>query len=295
MRAPHATTALFATFVLVMLAAASPSFAVDECCTNLGPPCASSSGFPYNAATICPGGNLCGCVVSGTNCEMQLTADASTNSGDCLSLGAGVSLDMNGHSISCTDDNCGSAIVNTASSGAANAVVIENGFISGCWLRGVNVSGGSNSEVTGLDVDLARVGGGDCNPGGTLPVGILTVRGTVSEVAVANAFSGIYVQPGEDVIDSVVRGSYIGLDGIGTSGTMGNITNVQLLNNGYSLKNYNPGVNIPNVLNLSMQNAAGGCHCIDNSGTCVTTITDCVDFGSPAAGRKSFMDDLILP
>ena len=294
MKASLATTKLFATFVVGMLAVASPSSAVDQCCSNNGAPCASSSGFPYDAAAICPGGNLCGCVVSGTNCEMRLTANASTNSGDCLTLGAGVTLDMNGHSITCGDDNCSSAIVNTASSGAANAVVIENGFISGCWVRGIYVSGGTDSEVTGLDIDLARVGGGACNPGG-LTAGILTVRGTVSDVTVANAFSGIYVQPGEDVIDSLVRDSYIGLDGLGTSASMGNITNVQLLNNGYSMKNHNPGVNIPDVVNLSSQNPVSGCHYIDNAGSCATNITDCVDFGSPPSGRKSFVDDAILP
>lgn len=279
-------------FAAVGLAIATPGFAVD-CCSFNGSPC-NYFGTPGLVHGVAPWtGNVCGVTIEGTDCHARLdTTDGSVASGDCITLGKGVTLDLNGRTITCSGTNCGGGVVNASSSGAADKVVIKNGKITGCWQRGVIFSGGTNSSVEDLTVDLTATGAA-CNYGGILNAGIFTPRGLISRSVVSNAFVGIYAQPGENVTDSLVTECYVGIDNVGASSASVTLTNLQLLANGYNVKNRNPGVYRPHVVNVSLQDPAG-CHCLNASNACVSDINDCLDFGT-SPGNASFVDKTILP
>jgi hypothetical protein len=194
-------------------------------------------------------------------------------------------------------------VINNASSGSSSKVDITDSVngpngpsgIKGCWARGVSVTGGTNSTVTDLRVDLTTQAGSACTTG--LSAGIFEPRGTIHRAHVSNALSGIYLYPGEDVTDSVVENSYVGIDNVGASSAAVNLTNVQWLNNGYAVKNQNPGTYMPDVRGSSIQgDAADPCHCLNASNTCVTNTDSCLNFGtSTNSPNTSFVNDHLEP
>lgn len=206
--------------LLGMFGRPATALALNECCA--GGSCYSASGFPYSQS-ICPSSNLCGCTITGTNCQVKLTADTSTSStSDCLTLGSGVTLDMDGHSITCTGTDCGYAIKNTNSGGSSAKVVIKNGFISGCWDVGIGRTGGTNATVDGMYVDLGR----------TCSNGISYWTGVTKSIGLYEMYS--------DITNTQVHHAGIGID-MTFSGN-GHLTNVVMQGNEYGLAGFDDNV-----------------------------------------------------
>ena len=255
---------------------AGVAHAVDECC--VGGLCFSESGFPFDADDICPNGDLCGCTIDGTNCEVTLTEDASTASGDCLTLGAGVILDMNGHTISCTDDDCGVGIKNTSSGDGGAKVVIKNGKIEGCFDAGVWATGGTNSTVDGVDVDMNR---DTCEAGGVLlssnptwnaRVGFLALHGHITDSQVKRADVGMLQGP-YDIIDSALRENGIGV--LIESSAL-DLFSVMFLENDVHIQPFS-GPLEADVTACAFV-LAQTCNCADVDGDCQADLDDCVVF-----------------
>ena len=268
-------------FVMVSgLGLAGLVHAADECC--VGGQCFSESGFPYDADDICPGGDLCGCTIDGNNCEVTLTEDASTSSGDCLTLGDGVTLDMNGHTISCTDDDCGLGIKNTDSDAGGAKVVIKNGKIEGCFDGAVRATGGVNATVDGLDIDMDTgttcAAGGvivSLNPSWVARIGVVGIPGNVTDTQVRDA--GIGMLQGGSIVDSVVRNNGIGL--VAPSATL-DVFGMMFLENGVHIRPFTVNTQTPDVQESAFV-LAGTCNCTDIDDVC-QDIEDCVVFKGSA-------------
>jgi len=257
-----------------VLVFATGALAVDECCIA-GGTCHSSSGFPYSAGSICPGGNLCGCTISGTNCRIRLTADASTSSGDCVTIGRGVEFDMNQHEIACTGTQCGYAIKNTDSAGSSQKVTLKNGFISGCWDAAVRSTAGTNSTVDGILVDMGTSGcsgGVEIVSGWTTTVGIMYPKGIITNSQVHNAGAGMVVT--EDVENSVVQDNGVGIVTLPPSSTAMDITSVLFRGNDIQyerLNNY--GADFVQTTFVG----AGSCNCALHGTGCQPSVWNCGD------------------
>jgi hypothetical protein len=272
-------------------ASAAPSAAVN-CCSLNGGPCNIIPPLVHGTSPWT--GSACPTTISGTNCDAELSTDVTLSSGTCITLGSGVTFDFKGNRITCTDDDCTAAVRNSSSGASSDKVIVKGGEVFGCFQRGLWFDGGTNSTVEGMYVDLARDGGGNCNNGGVLSAGVFTPRGTTSRTSTLHAFTGFYLQPGEDLLDSLAAENYVGIGNLGASAAGVALTNVQLLGNGNSVKNNNPGVYIPTAQAISLQNAV--CHCLDASNNCVTDITDCFDFTpSNPDGNASFIDYAVVP
>lgn len=148
----------------------APSAVMAACCAVNGGPCNKTPPLVHGV----PNGGweipVCSTTLSGENCVAELDATVNVSSGSCITLEEGVTLDMKGYAFNCTSGACGTAITNTDSGGSSNKTQITNGDITGCWNRGINVTGGTNSTVTEMYIDLA----GSCS-GAT--DGISLVRG----------------------------------------------------------------------------------------------------------------------
>src|SRR5689334_20873115 len=80
--------------------------------------------------------SLCGHEVHGTSCVLQVGDNNSvlnsSSGANCLSIGGGVTVQMQGHTITCTGSDCGTAINITASSGSSGKVDIQGyGTVTG--------------------------------------------------------------------------------------------------------------------------------------------------------------------
>ena len=259
--------------VLAVCAQPPIALAVNECCVA-GGSCYSSSGFPYSQS-ICPGGKLCGCTISGTNCEMRLTADtSSSSSSDCLTLGSGVILDMNGHSITCTGTDCGYAIKNTNSGGSSAKVEISNGFISGCWDVGIGRTGGTNATIDDMVIDL----GSSCSNGisywrgTTKTIGIYNMYSTISNTQVVHAGLGIDMSfdGGGDIVNCVLQEN-----GYGVAAFDDNVIDRSLFrDNGVHV--YQRSVSYPLALQGSTFVGATSCNAADPAFSCYDDLEDAV-------------------
>jgi hypothetical protein len=246
-----------------------------------------------------PWTTFCGHTITGSGsggCTATVPAGSgpfNVASGDCLTLGSGVDLDLGGNTINCTGTNCGAAIINTNSGSSSAAVKIKNGTVTGCWSDGVVCNGGTNSTVSAMTLDGSPTGAA-CTR--SLNAGLHSVRGTISRCTVSGWLSGIYLYPGEDVNDCSVYGNYVGIDNVGATSAVSNVYNDDLHANGYAFKNVTGGTYKPKVQSSSIADDGGACNCIDGSLSCINNITDCVNFGTTTtSGDTSFVEGQIFP
>lgn len=265
------------------------ALAVTTCCVHGTTPCFAGNITEAN----CPGGNICGCTIdNSTNCTLTLSANATTSAAsDCLTIGSGVTFDMNGKSITCTGTNCGKAVHNTASGSGSNKVLVESGTISGCFDAGIymDASGGSNtnSAVSDMTVDMgsgcANGNGIAFSNGDFFSIGIFAPHGVVARAIVKNAYIGIYGTTGStntDVEDSILENNVNGM-----TNAAGSIDNVLFLNNTYHLWEFK-GSWSPDISGSSFA-GVGTCDCAttpsgaSNAESCQSGITDCGTIQAP--------------
>ena len=102
---------------------------------------------------------LCGHEVHGTSCVLEVNVDSTGSaSTDCLTLGSGVTVTMNDHTITCSSaTQCGTAIKITSTGSGTSKTVLNSGNIAGCWTQGVHAAG-VFAEVHDFQIDLAATG-----------------------------------------------------------------------------------------------------------------------------------------
>lgn len=270
-----------------------PAFA-GTCCDVNNSGCIYTSPMTFGTGawpTLCSSiktsaGNTCVAnVPSGT------TPIGNVSSGDCITLGAGVTLDLGGATLNCTSTSCATGILNTTSAGASSAVSVKNGKVTGCFANGVAFTGGTNSTISGTVVDGATTAGSPCT--NALQSCLQTPRGTTSRVRVLDCFVGISLSAGEDMNDSVIENSYVGIYGQATS-SISTVNNVQFLGNGYDVMNLSNGTYKIKVLSSSLQDTVG-CPCVDSNTNCITPVTNCMNFGTGSVGDATFVDDTFYP
>jgi hypothetical protein len=272
-------------FLIQLLAvcfALVPTTTLATCCLN-GGPCNITTlvhGVSPWTGAVCPT-----TIASSGGCIATLgSTNGTATSGDCITIGAGVTLDLNGRTLDCTDDLCGSAIVNTGSGGGSSAVGIQNGDITGCWSNAINVTAGTNSSASDLLID--KTANGACANG---THGISYMRGPIDHVVIKNAGGiGIALTSGEDVTDSIVRNSGTGI-AMYTVSAATEIDNVLLLGNDTNIVNLSAGSTKPSMQRSELQDAT--CDCRDGS-SCVDVAT-CLTFTNSTT--PSFVGDAILP
>lgn len=264
------------------LGLAPAAYGADECCS--GGSCLSESGFPYDADDLCPSGDLCGCTIDGNNCEVTLTANHSTASGDCLTLGDGVTLDMNGKTITCTDDECGIGIKNTNSGAGGSKVIIKNGGVNGCFNASLRATSGENASVEGVNIDGSPddpndpcTGGSSISPGWTARVGVVGFIGAISDSEVRDTEIGIMLGQ-NDAVDCVVAYNDIGMI---VSNSSVDITGCMFLENDVHYRPFTSNSTEPDLLESAFV-GAGTCNCTNISDVCITDIEDCFVFKGSA-------------
>ncbi len=175
----------------------------------------------FTAANLgCPNNTFCDCgLIEGDNCKIKLTGNEDFSGTTCMELGDGVTLDMHGYTLNCTAADCGYGVINSASSGAADKVLIKNGKITGCFDAGIYVNGGTDSSVTDMVIDL----GLSCTNSSS-STGISAPRGTISRVEVYHTNVGVWLASGGETIeDSVLKDNVHGMIAAGV-GTIDNVT-----------------------------------------------------------------------
>ena len=279
------TSRIWAGLALAGFLLSVPSISSASCCQVGAGPCNIIPPLTHgqNGWT----GAVCGTTLSGTNCTALLDADVTVTSGDCLTLGRGVTFDLAGKKIQCTSGGCGKAIINTDSAGSSNAVTIQNGDIIGPFSYGIQVTGGSNSSVNEILVDGADIG-------------ISGVRGPISDTVVRNSGTGgIDLYPGEDMDNVILRDNGVPTNGWGLKLT-GNTANSDL-DNVLFIGNYDNvyKLNASNTASLqrSEMQTAGSCNCH-------LVVTGFFDICYPLANgcftitnstTRTFVDDAMIP
>lgn len=115
---------------------------------------------------------------TGKNCVLKVFVDSTGRSGsaNCLTIGKGVTVEMNGHSIACDSSSCGTAIeVTNSSSGTNNKVVLNSGTITGCWATAVKATAGTDTTVSDFVVDMSAIGSCSAN-------GVTGIAGELKQV-----------------------------------------------------------------------------------------------------------------
>lgn len=274
----------FVLFAAVLAMAAGPRNASAISCCVVG----EESCFNSNITEAsCPNDNICGCEVSGSNCTLTLSANASTSStSTCLTLGSGVTFDMNGKTLNCTGSDCGKAVHNKSSGGSSNKVVVKNGTITGCFDAGLyfDASGGSNtdSSVSDMLIDLGSscTNGITYSGGDVFNVGISTPKGTIARVHVKNADIGVVPQSTEAIEDSILSDNAKGM-----MSSVSAIDNVLFLGNSYHLWEWK-GSYDPDISGSTFVDA-GTCDCAttpsgaSNAASCQAGLTNCGTFQAP--------------
>lgn len=191
-------------FVLMSLIVQPATASATNCCSVNGGSCNIIPPLTHGQSGWT--GDICSTTLTGTNCVAKLDNNASIDAGYCISIGSGVTLDLNGFTIDCTNDTdgCDNGVFINGSGGSGGAVVVKNGSITGLFDKGVDVEWGGASSVTDLVVDGARTG-------------LWHVRGDITRTVVRNNQTGIGLYPGSDVTDTMIRNSTVG-DGIGGVG-----------------------------------------------------------------------------
>ncbi len=269
-------------YLVAAVTALSPVPALAACCALNGGPC---NIIPPLVHGISPWtGSICGSTISGTSCTAELDANATASSGDCLTLGAGVTLDLNGYTINCNSSDCGNAILNTASSSGTGAVSVTNGDITGCFSGGVAQTGGSNTTVSELKIDLA----GSCT--NNTSHGLFYITGLIDHTVVANARgTGVWLMGGKQLKNSIVRDSGTGIY-YSYFGSSAAFDNVLVFGNDVNIQNATPASGIPSMQRSEIQ-LAGTCDCKNN--TVCTDISNCVTFTNSTT--PSMVNDAFVP
>lgn len=284
----HRILGRVASFAVIgIVAMPSVGLAVNECCVA-GGSCYSSSGFPYAPGTICPGGNLCGCSVYGTNCQFHLTADVATSSGSaCLTIGRGVSFDMGGHTLSCTGSDCGQAIKTTSSTGGTGATSVTGGFIEGCFDVGID------GYTAAISVDDMHVALGRSCTNGIYALGEynrnigINYAISVTDTQVHNTEIGVYAGTA-DLTNVALTGNAVGLADTGTTTVSKTIfsDNDVHVREGYAAGSQGTiTISKASFVDASVcnaQNSAGSCYSDLEDGYVTITGTDPVFVCSPS-------------
>ncbi len=276
---------VFAAAAFAIAATPYNAWAVNSCTITGNPgPLLIDANNPYYDETACPSDTPCGCTVSGTNCIFKLSTDITTSSSStCLTLGSGVTFDLDGNTLTCTGSDCGKAVDNTSSSGSSSKVVIKNGKITGCFDAGLYFSGGTDSSVSDMEIDI----GSSCSNGisflgGSKTVGISWPRGLIARARVRHANIAVHLASGQDIEDSVLSDNVHGLI---PNGTTQGIDNVLFANNDYHIWEYKGSFN-PDIQGSSFIGAAV-CNCsetptgVSTAENCQTSLNDCGTFQSP--------------
>ena len=263
-----------AAFIWALWAMAPFAAEAANCCSVNGGTCNIQTPLTHGQNGWM--GTVCGTTLSGVNCVAKLDASVGSSSGsDCVTLGSGVTFDLNGYTMTCTGSPCGIAIKNTSSGNTSNAVVIKNGAITGPWTTGVAVTGGTNSSVT----DLTVTGAG---------TGISGVKGSIEYARVYDSTTtGIVLAAGKDLAKSLIEGNPTGLSMPDANYTGTDIDDVFFVNNGYSINDQGSGAD----MQRSCMQMASTCHCYANVGgtTACHDIDDCVTITN--SGVPTFVDD----
>lgn len=114
------TTRMHQTVVTLALVLVAPTYAAATNCCRSGSPTGQCIASPLTHGQngwLFP---VCGSPPwYGNNCTLKLDADITMTSGDCVTVAKGVTLDLSGHTMSCTGSSCGSAVINVDSGAAA--------------------------------------------------------------------------------------------------------------------------------------------------------------------------------
>ena len=264
-----------------------PAAASADCCRVNGGDCNITPPLIHGQSGWL--GDVCGTTLSGTNCTAKLDADVtwSTVDADCLTLGSGVTLDLDGHTMTCdvsSPDFCGTAVYNTTSSSGIGKVLVKNGAIVGRWGAGIEAVGGSSSSAADLVMDG--------------PTGLYNLRGGIDRVTISNCATGIELWPGSDVTDSMIRDCGIGISAVWSFATYATseIDNVVLLRNNYSMFGTVTGTGGPPSMQRSEVKYPGLCNCAyldgSNPNQC-RSFAICADVHNTTT--PSFIEDEITP
>lgn len=264
----------------------APSLAWAVNCCQLGTgPC---NIIPPMVHGVSPGwtGPICGTTISGTNCTARLDTDGSASSGDCITLGSGVTLDLNGFALDCTSGSCGTAILNTNSGSGSAAVVIKNGDITRAWTTGILETGGTNTSVTEIHVEGAATG-------------IADVRGTIDHTVVRDASTlGIDLYPGEDLNSVVLRNNgNSAANGYGMlltgSVASSSLDNVLFIDNRVHI-HWDHATGVPSMQRSEFQNAVTcGCYMESGFGNFCNPANSCVDITNSTT--PTIEEDIFYP
>ena len=244
---------------------------------------------------------LCGHEIHGSSCVLNVANDGTLSADTvCLTLGAGVTVNMNGHSIQCTANVCNSGIKITGSGSAASAKVnLNDGSVLGCFRQGLyDAEGGATGYVyvTDFTIDLTALGSGcsltggkggspaNADLSGTPTQGF---RSMVRVVAGNGSGTGMIMNVYGTVEDSIVHDNdTVGLNIIPSSANS-LITGSLFTGNGDNIKSRWPNGYFYR-LNDSTVREADSCNFRDNSGACdpATTYLD--------LGGINFIDNTIV-
>jgi hypothetical protein len=240
-------------------------------------------------------GGVCGHTITGSNCLMQIkddvTVTVSAPFGDCLTIGPGVTVDMEDHTFTCTSTvfpwGCNSAFVVAGSGGTSQKVAVKNGVFAGCWYAGAvrrGAGSGTNHSVENVTVDGTNLG--QCGSRGNGINGIFTVTG----VLVTNTLDyGVKLDlSGAKVEHSILRNNVA--DAIESTGVSGQtINNVFLIDNAYGV-NKTADTASTIATKGSVIRDSIGCNCL-RVGVCDDTCSQSQMLNF--VGDKTFVDDEI--
>lgn len=214
---------------------------------------------------------LCGHEVHGASCVLQVNVDSTGSAGShCLTIGSGVTVEMQGHSITCaTSTKCRTAINNVGSASGTSQVQMNDGIILGCWESGIH--GTPFADVSNFLLDGAAIG--SCAGSGDYGIGAasgLAAR-NVDDVVVRNFAQVCLVTASNSTV------TYAVAHGCGTTGfqcgtgvSSATLDTIVAYDNGFNVKRDNSsGANC--TLRNSVLHSSGTCDIANNSGSCSTS------------------------
>ncbi|HYC56044.1 MAG TPA: hypothetical protein VEL28_14010 [Candidatus Binatia bacterium] len=222
-------------------------------------------------------GGLCGHTIYGTGtggCIIEVHNDDGVSSGNCLTLGKGVEIRGNGHTLDCSGAACLAAIVEVSvSPPGSGATHVDNLNVTGCFQWGV-LGNYSFGKITNSKIDLAGSCSGVTN-------GIVSMP-TVEGVVVTNA-NGLGIGcDGSTVRDSVIHNSEEGLKVNSSS----SIDNVLMYDNTVTLRLISGSP--PNMTSSALLGSS--CYCKGPSNVCTDDITACVN----PTGDPNFTEEVMF-
>ncbi len=252
-------TPVIAIGVLLLGCVASTNAYAANCCVD---GVCNVYATTLNTGTAPFAAGLCGHTISGSGatCRIIMQQDDSLSSGSCVTLGDRVTLDMNGHSITCTG-YCDTAIASTDTT-TSNPVKIEGGGdILGCWTDAATaVADTYNSTITDVHIDLATCGANGLGP-----------YKTITRVSIGDGGgTGVDAGAGTSIVDSIIHNSTVGVKVRGSGGAGTSISGSLLYNNSTNIQTMTTvsGSGGPQTLTGSTVLAPPTCAFKDYSGSC---------------------------